>query len=125
MSNEKIYISEALRDPLSDFEDGNLYTSYVRDLKPLFKSTPKLKAKPKPLVQKPLAQPRARPGTYMALGQRLGRIDREIKNTTDLATKTKLIQDYYNCSKDLDRESERVMNKYQPGDLNAQRKNKT
>ena len=100
----------------------DLYTSYYNP-KPygLHKaSTPKQKIKPK------IIPPRDKPKTLgikfkpkqnscIALGQRLTRIDSSIQSEKDLTKKTQLVQEYYDVSKQLDVESERVFNKNKSG----------
>jgi len=53
-----------------------------------------------------------RPGTVVHMGQRLKNIDQQIQNEKDLSKKTKLVEQYYDLSKEIDRESERVLNKH-------------
>ena len=122
---DKPSLSEMLLDPAYDMEElikQDLYRSFHNPTTDgLYKPT-KPKEKIKPKIIKPREKPKAigqnfkaRQNSYVALGQRLSRIDRSIQNEKDLSKKAHLVQEFYEVHRKLDRESERVSNKYKPG----------
>ena len=124
-TKDKPSVAEMLLDPTYDMEElirRDLYTSFHNPkTSGLYKPTiPKEKTKPK--IIKPRERPKqigqnfkARQNSYVALGQRLSRIDKSIQNEKDLKKKAHLVQEFYEVHRKLDRESERVFNNHKQG----------
>ena len=94
-------------DPEYDME--KLIRREMDLMTPLFE--PKQHLHFKPTKTKPALKPK-RPTKALGQSQRLKNIDQQIQVEKDLSKKTKLVEQYYDLSKEIDRESERVLNKH-------------